>query len=98
MALIWCGGVDGGNPDLAIPRKRCTKTGTGSNPGSPSLQSRQPPLPPPVVLHVAEALAPACGQAQVELLHVLVRSEVGSRPVHDHAAIFQDIAVVGVAQ
>src|SRR5262245_53412526 len=42
--------------------------------------SRQPPLPAPVVLDVLEAPARARGDPEVELLHVLVRGELGRRP------------------
>src|SRR6187455_1553696 len=60
--------------------------------------SRQPAFPPPVVLGLAEALAPAAGDAEVELLHVLVLAERGGRALHHHAAVLEDVAEVREAQ
>src|SRR5438094_5493416 len=60
--------------------------------------SRKPPLPAAVVLHVLEAPSGARGDAEIELLDVLVRCELGGGTVHDHAAVLEDVAVIGVAQ
>src|SRR6266705_5431377 len=63
-----------------------------------ALRSSQPPLPAAVVLHVLEAPSRARGDSEIELLDVLVRGELGGRAVHDHAAVLEDVAVIGVAQ
>src|SRR3546814_8138598 len=57
-----------------------------------------PALAAPVELVVAKALALAAGNAQIELLDVFVEPQVGRRAVHHDAAVFQDVAVVGIAQ
>src|SRR5207244_7177757 len=67
--------------------------------GSPACRNAsQPTLAPPIGLHIAEALAPGSGEAEVELLHVLVLRERGRFAVHHHAAGLQDVTVVRVAQ
>src|SRR6059036_3265642 len=61
--------------------------------------SRQPPLPAPVVLHVAVALALAhAGEPQVELLDVLVVADGLAVAVEDHAPVLHDVDVLGEAQ
>src|SRR5256885_13725117 len=60
--------------------------------------SGKPPLPAAVVLHVLEAPALARGDAEIELLDVLVRGELHGGAVHDHPAVLEDVAVIGVAQ
>src|SRR2546430_10219678 len=47
------------------------------------------PLPAAVVLHVLEAPALARGDAEIELLDVLVRGELDGGAVHDHPAVLE---------
>src|SRR5579883_1947777 len=61
-------------------------------------KSRQPALAALVVLHVAEALASALRDAEVELLHVLVLGERAGLAVHDDAAVLENVAVARVIQ
>src|SRR6478735_8243317 len=65
---------------------------------SDAAASRQPALAAAVVLHVAEASPAARGQSQVELLDVLVGPERLGLAIHHHAAVLEDVAVVGIAQ
>src|SRR5262245_30601895 len=58
----------------------------------------QPALAPLIGLHVAEALAVAAADAEVELAHVLVLAQRVGLAVHDDAAVLQDVAVVGVLE
>src|SRR5688572_733868 len=60
--------------------------------------SSKPAFSSPVGLDVAEAFAAARREPQVELLHVLVLGELLAGAVHHHAAVLEDVAVVGVAQ
>src|SRR2546423_1791430 len=60
--------------------------------------SCQPALATPVMLGFPEALAPAAGDAEVELLHVLVIGEALRASLEHHAAILEDVAEVGEAQ
>src|SRR5256885_11678170 len=67
--------------------------------GSPACRNNsQPAFSAPIRFHVAEALAAAGGKAEIELLHVLVLGERGAFAVHHHAAVFEDVAVVGVLE
>src|SRR3989304_5461136 len=67
--------------------------GGGARPPPPSL--RQPPLPPPVVLHVAVALAlPDAGEAEVELLDVLVLAQRLGVAVEHDAPVLHHVAVL----
>ena len=50
------------------------------------------------MFHVLEAPTGARGNAEVELLHVLVRGELRRDPIHDDPATLEDVAVVGVTQ
>src|SRR6266481_2885763 len=59
---------------------------------------RQPALAPPVVLALAERLAPPFRHAEVEFLHVLVLAQGLGIAVEHHAAAFQHIAVARVFQ
>src|SRR5215831_17690066 len=63
---------------------------------SPS--SCEPPLSAAVVFDVLEAPARARRDPEVELLHVLVRGEIGGGTVHDDAAVLENITVVGVPE
>src|SRR5262249_37305931 len=63
-----------------------------------SRPSGEPALAAPVMLHVAVALAAAGGEAEVEFLHVVIGAQTVRRPVHDDAAVLQDVAVIGVAE
>src|SRR5260370_38566557 len=54
---------------------------------------RQPPLAPPVVLALAEGLAAAFGDPEVELLDVLVLGERLGLAVEHHAALLEHIAM-----
>src|SRR5687767_7038437 len=57
--------------------------------------SRQPPLSATVVLHVAITLPLTdAGQAQVELLDVLVAADGGGVAVEHDAAVLHDVAVL----
>src|SRR4029077_12532889 len=58
----------------------------------------QPPLAPLVVLDVAERFALALGNAEVELLDILVLAQRLGLAVHDDTAVLQDIAVARVFQ
>ena len=61
-------------------------------------RSRQPTLAPLVMLHVAERLALALGDAEVELLDVLVLAQRLGLAVHHDAAVLQDVAVAGILE
>src|SRR5580765_1572030 len=65
-----------------------------------AVSSGEPALAALVALHVAVTLALARGRAgaEVELAHVLVLAQRCGGAVHDDAAAFQDVAVIGVAQ
>src|SRR5450432_385866 len=65
-----------------------------------SLLSGEPALAALVALHIAVALAFARARSgtEVELAHVFVLAQHRRRAVHDDAAAFQYVAVVGVAQ
>src|SRR5690606_23490108 len=76
--------------DRGFPRRRSTRTWPRP--------LGQPALAPAVKLGVAKALAAAAGDAEVELLDVLVAGQVGRAPIEHHAPVLQDVAVVGVAQ
>src|SRR5579885_1896332 len=67
------------------PARRCATLG-------------EPALAPAVMLHVAIALAAGGGEAEIELLHILVGAERRGAAIHDHAAVLEDVAVIGVAQ
>src|SRR5450830_1083285 len=56
--------------------------------------SGQPPFAAAIEFLVAEALAPCAGDAQIELLDVLVGGQVGGGTLHHHPAVFQDVAEV----
>src|ERR1700730_16553248 len=60
--------------------------------------SRQPALAALVVLDVAVALAAAGGDAEIELLDVLVGAQCRGVAVEHDATVLQDVAVIGVAQ
>src|SRR5262249_41503035 len=59
---------------------------------------RQPALAPPVMLALAERFAPAFGDAEIELLDVLVLAQRLGFTVEHHAAVFEHIAVTRVFQ
>src|SRR5262245_54054964 len=62
-------------------------------------RSREPPLPPAVVLHVPVALALAdAGETQVELLDVLVLADRLAVPVEHDPAVLHHVGVVGEAE
>src|SRR5207245_10280675 len=98
----WAGGWTGSGPS---GRRRCR----GSRPGrrrrtwrplgsraASAPTSRQPSLPSSVVLHVPIALALAdTGQAQIELLDVLVLADRLRVTVQHDPAILHDIAMLG---
>src|SRR5216684_8690149 len=58
----------------------------------------QPPLAPAVVLDVAERAAAFAADAEIEFLDVLVFAQRRGVAVEHHAAVLQDVAVMGVAQ
>lgn len=58
----------------------------------------RPALASPVRLHVAEALAPCLGQAEVKLFHVGVLGQRLGRVVRHDAVDLRDVAAVGVLQ
>src|SRR5436190_4260970 len=67
--------------------------------GSPACRNAlQPTLAPPVGLHVAEAPAARGGEAEVELLYVLVLRQALRLAIHHDASVLEDVTVVGVAQ
>src|SRR5881396_4143900 len=67
--------------------------GRGAQP--PSEYSRQPPLAPAVMLHVAVALPLAdAGEPQVELLDVLVLADRPGVAVEDDASVLHHVAVL----
>src|SRR6202171_3654480 len=59
---------------------------------------RQPSLAALVMLHVAERLALAFGDAEIEFLHVLVLAQRLRLAVHHDAAALEDVTVSGVFQ
>src|SRR2546425_1586082 len=59
---------------------------------------RQPALAPSVMLALAERFAPAFGDAEIELLDVLVLAQRLGLAVEHHAAVFEHIAVTRVFQ
>src|SRR5450755_2029957 len=64
----------------------------------PGAGSSEPALAAAVVLHVAKAFPPTARQPEVELLDVLVSRQLGRCAVHHHAAILENVSVVGEAQ
>src|SRR3954465_12867867 len=65
-------------------------------PLSPRL--RAPSLAAAVVFGVAETFPSCSGHAEIKLLHVFVACKIGRWTIHDYPAVFQDVAVIGVAQ
>src|SRR5450756_1362288 len=59
----------------------------------PSAKLRQPAFAPAVMLAVAEGFAPAFGNAEIELLHVLVLGQRLGVAVHHHPAVLENVAV-----
>jgi hypothetical protein len=55
-------------------------------------------IAPSVVLDVAERAAALAADAEVEFLDVLVLAQGSGLAVEHHAAVLQDVAVMGVAQ
>src|SRR5262245_43576018 len=63
------------------------------------MHSREPALPPAVVLHVAVALTlPDAGEPQIELLDVLVVADGAGVAVEHDATRFHHVAVLGVLE
>src|SRR5689334_7993646 len=60
--------------------------------------SGEPALAPAVVLDVAIAFPADGGEAEIELLHVVIGPERRGVAVHDDAAALQNVAVIGIAQ
>src|SRR5580704_14551376 len=60
--------------------------------------SSKPALAPSVVLDVAERAATLAADAEIEFLHVLVLAQGRGVAVEHHAAVLQDVAIMGVAQ
>src|ERR671920_2467642 len=58
--------------------------------------SGQPALAALVALHLAERLAVTLRYTEVEFLHVLVLAQHMRKPVHHHAAGFENVSVGGV--
>src|SRR5262245_13706622 len=81
----------------APPRATWVCASRGDRSTRASLSS-EPALSAAVGLDVAEALAASGGEAEVELLDVLVIGERLALAVHHHPAVLQDVAVVCVAQ
>src|SRR5438876_7308997 len=85
-------------------RLSCTSASAGLNGGGAKESSLivrlscKPALAALVALHVAEALAVTAAHAEVELFHVLVVAQALRRAVHHHAAVLEDVAIVGIAQ
>src|SRR4051794_24118005 len=61
-------------------------------------RSRQPALAAAVEFDVAVAFAAGGGQTEIEFLDVLVLAQRGRLAIHDDPAVFQDVAVIGIAQ
>src|SRR5512133_1036120 len=57
---------------------------------------RQPALAPPVMFAFAERLSSAFGDAEIELLHVLVLAQRLGIAIEHHAAVLQHITVARV--
>src|SRR5262245_25605225 len=77
---------------------RLVKLSSRKSQKEPGARLRQPALAPLVGLHVAEALAVAAADAEVELGHVLVRAQCLGLSVHDDAPGLEDVAVGGVLE
>src|SRR5438093_6407547 len=78
------------------PRRAASRGAPPSRSRSPS---RQPPLPPPIMLHVAIRLAlPHPRQPEVELLDVLVLADRLRVAVEHDPSALHDVAVLRKAQ
>src|SRR5207245_2731026 len=58
----------------------------------------EPALAPAIVLDVAVALAARRRQSEIEFLDVLVAAQYRRGAVHHDAAVFEDVAVIGMTQ
>src|SRR3954464_9955197 len=59
---------------------------------------RQPALSAPVEFDVAIAFPACSGNAQIEFLYVLIFAQCRRAAIHHDAAVFEDVAVLGIAQ
>src|SRR5215469_15708182 len=82
------------------PRESVAKAGVTAPIGPVRLTwgSSQPAFAPAVMLHLAIALAAGCREPEIEFLDVFVGAQIGGGAIHHHTAVFEDVAVIGVAE
>src|SRR5262249_7202113 len=94
LAIIGIAGLEG--IVMAIAHQVARRAWQRSNLRTTSLC--QPSLAPPVMLALTERFAPAFGDAEIELLDVLVLAQRLGLAVEHHAAVFEHVAVTRVFQ